>query len=1011
MLSKILFISIFMQLNLYAMTDEEAHIKNIETLNDLNKTIDINKQISKTCLEINSYIPRKKIDHDIIMAKYPWCDDYLIFDAMNGLGNPNALTKKEHIKKLGLSKKDNLIDLVKKNQFQKAFNYYQLFYDELDIYGTLNSDGDSVITLLIKNCSNDLARELLDKITGSEQAYYIMDIMNKRYDLDDGRLKSINIKLTKDEMDKRKKRCELDGGEEEEEVFGGFKNSVLFQKDNIFMEKKYKNGNLYDYGIKECNPSYFYKMGVDLFGRSRENEDFSQMISLEYVERILPEGYPAALIKHWDKLTENDKEEIIKRGKEGKIKLLDFEDNFIFEGFDQKIKNELYPSLKIEIEQQLLGNDYNRNNILRTIEYHSEVLLDSSNGKNLLELAKNIDSDLFKRLNNRLQMGVLQEVSDTEDTRYLESFIKYGSFDHASSKRNLEWHITKNRSKEQSEKMIEMLNENRIDDYEDPSISVLKSLIKKSIKVSDESLKENALAVCSLLESYNSVLNCDLFVKKILNKRKEEKVDDYYVNLLTNLIDKASQADQDTLAMLLTNYLGQLNPELASEMFKRMNLNSSILKGTELKKLAQNVMKKINQGDLDCSFNRTILNEFIEKHVVYQSNTSTVNKCYTGKINRNRSKFIGVDKENIPLFVEGGLEEVTKREIEEIADKGKKIKKLSENGQYVDAFKEGILLTREVMNSEVIKALREKQFIRSLISEKDFKSCVSVCAVDKIYQLGQTLYTRGDEVIGKNKSIFYRLLENYSPSGKFIVLYDSFLELILGLNEIKGLDDECRTKCIIGTTEYTADQYLALKKRIQALDRILNSEELDKDILSAMDDLKMLDSKEPLEPEVKDFLTKQKKKLESIAEQFVAMMKKNVRNIGAVSADVNSTVIIIEETLGLREQLVKEISWEINHTKETVISIEKDIKQRKESEKERNGGGGVGNPETGGKTHDPGKEAREERKAREKEREDRDRERENRERERENRESDRQKEEDRRRDRELENWRNGLSGG
>jgi len=91
------------------------------------------------------------------------CLGYLMMEEGTNKSSEASLERKDHLKRLQFKKSENLISLVKSGQYERAYHYFQIFYDD-DVIKQKDSEGNSIYHILVQKCADPLAIDLFNEL-------------------------------------------------------------------------------------------------------------------------------------------------------------------------------------------------------------------------------------------------------------------------------------------------------------------------------------------------------------------------------------------------------------------------------------------------------------------------------------------------------------------------------------------------------------------------------------------------------------------------------------------------------------------------------------------------------------------------------------------------------------------------------------------------------------------------------------------------------------------------------
>lgn len=487
---KAIVLSLFINFTVFAEDVDLASREAVELLNVIHKEVNITSSIIGSCHEskvdifsLDMFAQKSAIKINKV------CDDYSLYDqVINGQLDKNAKTRKQLLNQLKFKKTDNLLSLIKEKKYEKAYHFFQLFYDEISTFKQNTSSKETPIGLLIENCSDERARELLDLITLSE---YSLGIIEKE---DDGnksmvsyskKIIPLKIKLTESEQNKQAKICS--DNEYKDEAFGWLKHFPRFS-DSIEKELMNKK-QLFDLPVSSCKESYFYQLALEL---TRVKVKRENKIDINDIMKKFPEDYGVILANNWELLDKQEQVFFLKKIDDNKIPLLDFYGNYILDSIDDdNIKSKYYPRLAGNIYNELFSGNAKSSNLGKIIVNNPNLLLDSKYGEDIISILKKKDLPKFeqKEIDNALFSAVIDDIEKNRDDKGLKTLLNNGDFSNPSRKIALESIILRNLGQSYYDQYVQDFP---LEPKDNEASLLIKKMITNNEKISEQALEENS---------------------------------------------------------------------------------------------------------------------------------------------------------------------------------------------------------------------------------------------------------------------------------------------------------------------------------------------------------------------------------------------------------------------------------------------------------------------------------------------------------------------------------------
>lgn len=871
--------------------------------------------------------------------------DYYVYGL--GLHDQAKIDKEEHLKKLKFKEHENLLSLIKNKQYQRAFNYYQLYADSGIVFKKDN-EGNSIYHLLAQSCNDPIAMELFGQLSGID-AVFSGDISSNdlRY------LKPLQIKRTKSELNSLRKRCELESSEKIN------KNFMIFSQEEIVNSQNKKGEFIYD--VKEfgkCEGTYIGDFFLDNLKENYNMYNKKKQINLNNLRKWFPKSYYLFLDKIYKQLSEDDKKEILEDlRKQENVHLFDDRNRFLFKQLndEDKFVQELKKIASDKVYEGFNKGKINKDGLERILISSPEIVTYKNNsGISLLDLLEVKEPEIVQRSKSIILSNMSYEntYSKPETLQILNSLIRNSYKLNSNEKKEILYLADEindaDFNKKVQDELYEYIDFHVLKNESNPTLGILKK--------SDEELSNISLGVCKVLGAYIEI-DCEQYKKYFLNISKS---DNYLTSEFVNLISLAQKTNQNTASILLIRELNNINPDLAKKISNKLEIGDLFLSDKE-GLYGDSLIKLVKEGSLDCSINRDEFSYYLQEKYSLKKNDRVNDNCR----NRNSKQafaFVGFTKDSRPILMEKSTtdSDLFKKE-DPYLDKANRVIELTKDGRLGRAGYELYELTSSVKDAKELNILKSNKYLNEYIYNLPKDSCPRACLyvafANTLKDFSDDLKTVGASSVlaGELTVIIAQATGVTISGGASLAVAAVYGATSLGVNVYGNISDyaDCREGCYSQRVKISQDDFKQLMTNYEYLIKS-NDDTLSKLLaeIHTIAEIEKNGNANKLSISVND-INNIKKNIENIVNRIVQTKEKLAGVLQSDGIGLSTRLNMINELVEKNDELGKKLSQEI-------LKVRADMDKRiAEKNKPSNvgspsggsgtfGNGGEGGPSSGG---------------------------------------------------------------
>ncbi len=741
------------------------------------------------------------------------CSGYLSNEENINKSSEAIKTREDYIKELGFKKSDSFIELVKNHEYERAYQFLQIYYDD-DVLFKKDKNGDTVFHVLARECQDPQAQKfLLLLFAPGYQTGFIAPLKIKTSEADNKRIQKKCSSMTPEEA----------------------MTKIWPQKILPFSNK---NGtNVLDSMPNNCQGTLIYQTLSGEFdthlGEYLSRKDFTPA----KLKSLFPDSY------------ENKMALIMSTQPIDKVQNFFGDYNFsnldfgkYFERFLPKTDEEQYQANNDFIVSKLTLSSIQKAKEGRLDDPTVELLLTAGNfvqkdadGDTLLDSVRknNQSSKYFPKLQVALNNPVLRAINNEDSSDpYLNEFLKNGDTQKGIGISIPFFKYVGNSKNEEFKKKI--FDYYRVSvDSDDGFVNQINELFSKTQEViAPDQLKSLVHDLCMISEKVNNQIDCEKFEKNMISNIQKYGMNVGFITPVLNLIDQASLYGQTTIAYFLNSLVNRVNPQLAEAIASRKNFTTNIDPAL-FEKMVPYVLDKINQGDVEYSPDRYRLREFVAKAFQdsIEEKSPIIGLGVIQPAPLNSAHLYGISEKGEPIYIKSMIDnnlrsdgKITLKSLPSTL--GNKVVDLVKCNDFSSCSTVAIKLTdlaiggAENATIKGAKIITSDEDVRSLITSSNLNTCRAVC--------GSLLFT--DIALGSTSEVL-SIVNIDGVATKVAKARIASNALIKGTNVFESIEgffieseedfvraNECSTNCIVQDTfNKVADKEKLIKIKKDAI--------------------------------------------------------------------------------------------------------------------------------------------------------------------------------------------------